>query len=196
MAAERTRRALTPLAIAALDLLVERDMHPYEMFTTMTERREDLVVKLRAGSLYHAVNRLAEDGLVVGVATERDGNRPERTTYAITDAGRERLQDEVADLLSRPAAEYPSFPFAVSVASNLDRDSVRKLFAVRLQRLDEQVASMRAGHARALGHAAEMYLLDLDYLIAMRTAEADWLRRTVERLDDETLDWKATCHDE
>ena len=28
------------------------------------------------------------------------------------------------------------------------------------------------------------------------TAEADWLRRTVERLDDETLDWKATCHDE
>ncbi|MFD9827330.1 PadR family transcriptional regulator [Tsukamurella tyrosinosolvens] len=189
-------RALTPLAIAALALLTERDMHPYEMFTTMTERRADIVVKLRAGSLYHTVKRLADDGLVVERGTDRDGNRPERTTYAVTAAGRERLQDTVADLLSEPAEEYPSFPLAVSEAHNLDRDRVRALFAARLRRLDADTAAMRAGHARALGHAAEMHLLDLDYLIAMRTAEADWLRRTVERLDDETLDWKATCHDE
>ncbi|WP_336671213.1 PadR family transcriptional regulator [Tsukamurella sp. USMM236] len=189
-------RALTPLAIAALALLTERDMHPYEMFTTMTERREDLVVKLRAGSLYHCVNRMAEDGLVTEIGTDRDGNRPERTTYAITAAGRERLQDTVAALLAEPAEEYPSFPLAVSEAHNLDRDRVRGLFAARLSRLEADVAAMREGHARALGHAAEVHLLDLDYLIAMRTAEADWLRRTVERLDDETLEWKATCHDE
>lgn len=189
-------RALTPLAIAALALLTERDMHPYEMFTTMTERREDLVVKLRAGSLYHSVNRLAEDGLVAEIGTDRDGNRPERTTYAITPAGRERLQDTVAALLGQPAEEYPSFPLAVSEAHNLDRDRVRELFAARLALLEADVTAMRADHARALGHAAEAHLLDLDYLIAMRTAEADWLRRTVERLDDETLEWKATCHDE
>lgn len=189
-------RALTPLSIAALALLTERDMHPYEMFTTMTERREDLVVKLRAGSLYHSVNRLAEDELVSEVGIDRDGNRPERTTYAITAAGRKRLEDTVAELLAEPADEYPSFPLAVSEAHNLDRDRVRELFAARLSRLEADIAAMRAGHARALGHAAEMHLLDLDYLIAMRTAEADWLRRTVERLDDETLEWKATCHDE
>ncbi|MCS3778390.1 PadR family transcriptional regulator [Tsukamurella ocularis] len=189
-------RALTPLAIAALALLTERDMHPYEMFTTMTERREDLVVKLRAGSLYHAVNRLAEDGSVVEAGTDRDGNRPERTRYAITEAGRERLQDTVAGLIAEPGEEYPSFPLAVSEAHNLDRDRVRELFTARLARLDADVAAIRAGHARALEHAAEVHLLDLDYLIAMRTAEADWLRRTVERLDDETLEWKATCHDE
>ncbi|TWS19235.1 PadR family transcriptional regulator [Tsukamurella asaccharolytica] len=193
MAGERT---LTPLAIAALALLTERDMHPYEMFTTMTERREDLIVKLRAGSLYHTVKRLADDGLVAERGTDRDGNRPERTTYAITATGRERLQDTVADLLAEPAEEYPSFPLAVSEAHNLDRDRVRELFAARLRRLDADVAAMRAGHARALGHTAEVHLLDLDYLIAMRTAEADWLRRTVERIDDETLEWKATCHDE
>ncbi|BDD81403.1 PadR family transcriptional regulator [Tsukamurella pulmonis] len=189
-------RALTPLAIAALALLTERDMHPYEMFTTMTERREDLVVKLRAGSLYHTVNRLAEDELVAETGTERDGNRPERTTYTITATGRERLQDTVAALLAEPAEEYPSFPLAVSEAHNLDRDRVRELFAARLRRIEADTAAMRAGHARALGHAAAMHLLDLDYLIAMRTAEADWLRRTIARLDDETLEWKATCHDE
>ncbi|MET9328209.1 helix-turn-helix transcriptional regulator [Tsukamurella sp. NPDC003166] len=189
-------REMAPLAIAALALLTERDMHPYEMFTTMVDRREDLVVKLRAGSLYHAVNRLADDGMVVAVSTERDGNRPERTTYGITPAGRERLQAVVADLLARPAEEYPRFPFAVSEAHNLDRGVVRALLAGRLERVDRELTEMRAGHARALERTAAAYLLDLDYLIAMRAAEADWLRRTVGRLDDETLDWKAHHHGE
>ncbi|GAA1096487.1 PadR family transcriptional regulator [Tsukamurella spumae] len=189
-------RALTPLAIAALALLAERDMHPYEMFTTMVDRREDLVVKLRAGSLYHAVNRLAEDGMVDAVGTERDGNRPERTTYAITAAGRERLHATVADMLARPAEEYPAFPLAVAEAHNLDRDTVVDLLRARLDRVDSDLQVMRDGLARALTRTLEVHLLDLDYLITMRAAEADWLRRTVERLDDDTLEWKAPCHGE
>ena len=32
-------RTLTPLALAVLDLLHERDMHPYEMHQTMLTRR-------------------------------------------------------------------------------------------------------------------------------------------------------------
>lgn len=185
-------RALSPLAIAALALLIERDMHPYEMFTTMVERHEELVVKLRAGSLYHAVKRLADDALVVAVGTERDGNRPERTTYAITERGRERLRSTVAGMLAGPTEEYPQFPLAIAEAHNLDRGLVLDLLRSRLAQLEAQLVAMRDGLARALGRTAEMYLLDLDYLIAMRTAEADWLRRTVGRLDDGTLTWKVT----
>ncbi len=189
-------RALTPLAIAALALLTERNMHPYEMFTTLVERREDLVVKLRAGSLYHAIKRLAEDGMVATVGTERDGNRPERTTYSITRAGRERLRDTVTEMLAMPVREYPTFPLAIAEANQLDRGAVADLLRARLGRVESEAERMREGHTRALEKAAEHHLLDLDYLIAMRTAEADWLRRTVARLDDRTLDWKATCHDE
>ncbi|BDH58819.1 hypothetical protein MTP03_37580 [Tsukamurella sp. PLM1] len=141
-------RALSPLAIAALALLIERDMHPYEMFTTMVERHEELVVKLRAGSLYHAVKRLADDALVVAVGTERDGNRPERTTYAITERGRERLRSTVAGMLAGPTEEYPQFPLAIAEAHNLDRGLVLDLLRSRLAQLEAQLVAMRDGLAR------------------------------------------------
>ena len=42
---------LTPLGLAALALLAERPMHPYEMYQTLVHRREDRNVKVRPGSL-------------------------------------------------------------------------------------------------------------------------------------------------
>lgn len=189
-------RALTPLAIAALALLTERPMHPYEMFTTMVERHEDLVVKLRAGSLYHSVNRLADDGMLTPVSTERDGNRPERTTYAITPAGRERLHATVADMLASPAQEYPQFPLAIAEAHHLDGALARELLTSRLHQMESRAAALRAGHARAATHVTESRILDIDYLAAMAEAEAAWLRGVLNRLHDHTLDWKATCHDD
>ncbi|AHD23593.1 hypothetical protein Y013_03505 [Rhodococcus pyridinivorans SB3094] len=52
----------------------------------LLRRREDNLIKLRPSSLYHTVSRLAESGLIRQEGTERAGNRPERTTYSITEA--------------------------------------------------------------------------------------------------------------
>ena len=70
--------SLTPLGVAALSLLVEEPMHPYEMYQLLVARHEDRLVKVRPGTLYHAVGRLEEQGLVEATGTEREGNRPER----------------------------------------------------------------------------------------------------------------------
>ena len=82
---------VTPLGIAVLALLAERPMHPYEMYRLLLERHEDRRVKVRPGSLYHTVDRMAENGLVEAIGTERDGGRPERTTYRVTDTGQQEL---------------------------------------------------------------------------------------------------------
>jgi DNA-binding PadR family transcriptional regulator len=72
--------SLTPLAVSILALLAERPMHPYEMYSLMLERHQDWVVKVKPGSLYHTVDRLARDELVEVAGTERAGSRPERTS--------------------------------------------------------------------------------------------------------------------
>ena len=48
---------LTPLQFAALAIYAEQPRHPYEVFQEMLKRREDRLVKVRPGTLYHAVNR-------------------------------------------------------------------------------------------------------------------------------------------
>jgi DNA-binding PadR family transcriptional regulator len=76
---------LTPLGVSVLALLRERPMHGYEMFQTLVARREDRIVKVRPGSLYHVVYRLAQEKLIRQTSTGRAGNRPERTIFEITD---------------------------------------------------------------------------------------------------------------
>ena len=131
---------ITPLALSALALLAERPMHPYEMYQLLLERHEDELVKVRPGSLYHAVERLEDHELVEVLGTEREGNRPERTTYAITDAGREALVGRLREMLSTPVNEFPQFPVALGEAHNGPPDLVVADLRSYVAGLDEQIA--------------------------------------------------------
>src|SRR5690606_6858900 len=75
---------LSPAATLVLAVLREAPMHPYEILVRLRKRRDDRLVRLNPGAVYHAVDRLERDGLVERAGVDRDGNRPERTVYAIT----------------------------------------------------------------------------------------------------------------
>ncbi|WP_370616029.1 PadR family transcriptional regulator [Mumia sp. Pv 4-285] len=182
--------ALSPLALAAIGLLVERPMHPYEMFQLLLERRDGHLMKVRAGSLYHAVERLHRDGLVDVVGTDRAGNRPERTTYALTDDGRAALHASVTEMLRTPVNEFPRFPIALSEAHNLPLDEALDLFEHRRTALDAEIADLRTIIDAARGSAVdEAYWFVADYRRAVLAAERDWLDRLIDRLRTKDLTW-------
>lgn len=181
---------LAPLGVAALAMLLERPMHPYEMFQLMQVRRDDRLVKVRPGSLYHAIARLERDGLAEIVGTDRDGRRPERTTYAVTDAGREQLTDELISLLRAPADEYPQFPHALSQAHHLPADQVERLLAERVEVLRARDEQLEAGTARVIAkELPERFWIDIGYQRAMLTAEIAWLDDLRRRLASGDLPW-------
>ena len=186
-----TRHArLTPLGIAALALLAERAMHPYEMYQLLMQRREDRLVKVRPGSLYHAIDRLAGQRLVCALGTEREGNRPERTTYEITAEGRSALTDRVSEMLATPVNEYPEFPLAIGEAHNLPRETVLHLLECRrmsLQSESEQLASAVA-EVSAKG-IARRFWLDVTYQRALLDAEIAWIDDLLSELGSGALDW-------
>lgn len=182
--------ALSPISLAALGLLVERPMHPYEMYQLLLERAEDRLLKVRPGTLYHAVDRLARDGLARALRTEREGNRPERTTFDITESGRRTLSRRIGEMLATPADEYPEFPLAISEAHNLTRAQVVAALRSRMQALaDEQQAI--TSRLRALGgdRIPRLYWLDVDYDRALRDAEIRWLGTVVADLESGELAW-------
>jgi DNA-binding PadR family transcriptional regulator len=180
---------LTPLAVSALALLCERPMHPYEMYRLMIERRGDRVVKVRPGSLYHAVDRMAADALVEATGTDRNGARPERTIYRITDAGRAAMRDSIRGLLEEPVNEFPSFPVALAEMHNLPRAEATALLTARIDRLEEERAEIESVLAGKQGQVAEAYLLYGHYYVEMVRAELSWLRRLVTRLEAKELEW-------
>lgn len=189
------RRALSnPLALAVLATLSQRPMHPYEMASTMREQHYDTAVKLNYGSLYSVVESLRKAGCIDVEGVERTGNRPERTVYRITPAGRVELTDRLGAMLGRPAREYPEFVAGLAFMVTLHPDEVRKHLARRVGLLGAEVAGMReelADAARGAGDAppvARVFLLEDEYQLRMRETELAWVRELLGDLAAGTLD--------
>jgi DNA-binding PadR family transcriptional regulator len=182
---------LTPLAISVLALLEERPMHAYEMYQLLITRHNDRLLKVRPGSLYHTVERLAGQQYVRAIGTERAGNRPERTTYELTPEGSEALKHRVESAIETYVYEYPLFPVVLSEAHNLDADDAVLRFRRRIEDLElqlDEIDQALAG-ARARG-VPEPYWMAGSYVRGQIAAERDWLVTTIERIESKDLEWQ------
>jgi DNA-binding PadR family transcriptional regulator len=185
------RQALkTPLALAVLNLLNERPMHPYEMQRLMKERGHDFVIKLKGGSLYSTIERLMTAALIEAVATSREGRRPERTVYTITETGRDELILWMRELLARPTQEYPWFGAVLAFASALPPDDVQFLLGFRMAALEAEIAAAESMlQAMARQEIPRLFGIEGEYGLAMRRAELAWIRQIVEDITTGALTW-------
>ncbi|WP_415973544.1 PadR family transcriptional regulator [Rhodococcus sp. 077-4] len=181
---------VNPLGVSVLALLSEGPMHPYEMYQLLLARKEDRIVKIRPGSLYHAVGRLHEQELVTEVGTDRGGNRPERTTYDITPAGRRVLTDRLAEILRTPVREYPQFTLGLSEMHNLAASQAIALLRARIEDLTREIDEL-AGYQQLAAdrEVSEIYWAGIDYTHHMLSAEVSWLTSYLERIDSGELPW-------
>jgi DNA-binding PadR family transcriptional regulator len=69
-------------------------VHGYDVRRELMSWNVDQWANIQPGSIYHALRKLTEDGLLEEVATEQVGARPARTTYRVTPAG-DREFDEM-----------------------------------------------------------------------------------------------------
>lgn len=189
--AQPGRGAMTPLAIAVLALLDERPMHPYEMYQLLLARREDMLVKVRPGSLYHAVGRLADGEMVMAEGIGREGNRPERTTYRITAAGRHALRGRIAELLRAPVQEFPIFRLALAEAHTLPSEDVVALLGERVEHLSRSLADVDAMLDWTRAHdMPRRYCIVLEYMHATIRADLAWIEQFAAELDSGAVEWE------
>jgi len=181
---------LTTLGMTVLALLNEKPMHAYEMYQLLVSRQEDRLIKVRLGTVYHTVERLAGQHYVEATGTDRAGNRPERTTYAITSEGDAALRRTVARTIETPEYEYPRFPVALSEAHNLPADETVRLLTRRTEHLQEQVDELDSTveQIRTEG-LEEAYWFVADYLRTQTVAELTWLRTIIDRIESKDLPW-------
>ncbi|MDH2426894.1 PadR family transcriptional regulator [Sphaerisporangium sp. TRM90804] len=183
-----TRRS--PLAMALLSLVCEEPMHAYRMQQMIKERHKDDVVNVaQRNSVYQTIERLRRDGLITVRETSREENRPERTVYQPSDAGRETLRRWMREMLSAPAREFPEFPAALAFLPVLDPGEARAA-------LEERVAALRArlaGLDRDLTEGAKflprLFLLETEYMRAMAATELDHVRGLVANLAAGEVTW-------
>ncbi|MFG2071771.1 PadR family transcriptional regulator [Nonomuraea maritima] len=180
------------VGLTVLALLTVRPSHPYELHRFILDTHKDYVTGLPR-SLYHAVERLARDELIVPVGTDREGRRPERTVYEITDEGRAELRARLRQLLERPDPDRRAFVAAVSLLGCLPLPEARRALRARAATIEGLLAGMEA-HMRAVSDTGlpAILMLEVELERALHTAELGWIEGVLDRLDRGELDWEVT----
>lgn len=186
MGAKR-RKLGNPLALAVMVLLSEHPMHPYEIAQTLRRRGKENSVKINFGSLYTVVQNLEKHGYVEVAEVQRQGNRPERTLYGLTGAGREEMLDWMADLVAVPAREFPLFETALSLIGVLPPDEAVALLEERVDALDIQHAALDAILSKLYERMPRLFVVETEFQLHMIAAQAAWIRGLLRDIADGSL---------
>jgi len=178
------------LALAILSYLTQRPMHPYELSRTLRENDDVRSIKFNHGSLYMVVGQLARAGFIAELETSREGQRPERTVYALTDAGRRELRDWLSELVEQPQHEYPHFVAALSLIAALPPGEVLVLLRRRLDRLAGQRTEIR-DHVDTLvsGGLHPLFLVEEEYRLALLDADSAFTERFIDQITQPETGW-------
>jgi len=184
-----------PLALAVLVTLSERPMHPYEVGQTLRQRAKQESVRLNYGSLYAVVEALEKRGLIRAKETVRDGKRPERTIYEITDDGAREMVDWMTELIGAPAKEYPAFMAGLSFLPALEPDEALSALHIRADVLTVKLAGLKgAMEAAKQAGLPRLFELEVEYELQLLAAELQFVTALIAEIESGTLDglemWK------
>jgi len=178
------------LALAVMSYLSQQPMHPYELGRTLREHGDARSIKFNHGSLYMVVGQLARAGYIAELETSREGQRPERTVYALTDAGRAEFRDWLGDLVAEPQHEYPHFVAALSLIGALPPSEVVPLLRHRLDRLHAERTEIRDLIDTALaGGLPGLFLVEEEYRLALLAAETSFVEEFIGKITDPQTGW-------
>lgn len=108
------------LRIFILGMLNNEDHHPYDIKKFIAKHTMDQV-PFSDGNLYYNFDSLEKKGLIVKKQVVQSDNRPDKTTYGITDEGREHLREEIYAAFAEAKSVqtlYSSLPFLYLVDRN------------------------------------------------------------------------------
>ena len=160
-------------------------VHGYDVRRELLSWSADKWANVQPGSIYHALRKLAEEGLLRAVATEQVGARPARTTYEITPKG----IDEFEVLLRQMWWELrqPADPFAVAVSflPALPREEAAAALRNRARLLRATLEAMRASvESDWMTKSTPTHVGWMFELSGARTeAEIAWCERIAERVE-------------
>ncbi|MBF8185622.1 PadR family transcriptional regulator [Nonomuraea sp. K274] len=177
------------VGLTVLALLSVRAAHPYELHRFIVDTHKDYIAGLPR-SLYHAVERLARDELVVPAKTDRAGRRPERTVYEITEEGRKELATRLRRLLEQPDPDRRTLVAGLSLIGCLPPDEAQRALRGRAATIEGVLAGMDA-HRRAMTDSGlpEILMIEVECEQALHTAELEWIRGLLDRLGKGELEW-------
>lgn len=148
-------------------------MHGHRLRLEAERTHVHLWTDISVGAVYGAMKRLASEGLLREAGREREGNRPIRQLYEITEAGRLALAGLRQTGLSEIEFKFDPFDLALTRTDPDTLDALPSVLAERLETVRKQLAELRqiiAGAREYVGEAKHWALRHIEYRLEAETA--------------------------
>jgi DNA-binding PadR family transcriptional regulator len=136
--------------------------------------RTELWTDIKPGSLYGALHRMAEEGVIDVVRTEQEGKMPARTVYAITPAGKDELI-AIRDEALRETALHPDpVDLALTAAGDLSAEQMTAVISNRRAALVANRAMLQQLREYAEPHLTALESITFEHSLLRLEAEIAW----------------------
>ena len=159
-------------------------VHGYDVRRELLSWSADKWANVQPGSIYHALRKLAEEGLLRAVSTEQVGSRPARTLYELTDKGAAEFQTLLRGnwwhLADRPDPFMAAFAFLPA----MPREEAAAALRNRAIQLRAGVQQLEAAMAADWADRKPVYVSWMwDLSMARAEAEIAWCERTAKKIE-------------
>ena len=164
-------------------------MHGHRLRLEAERTRVHLWTDISVGAVYGAMKRLAAEGLLREAGREREGNRPIRQLYEITEEGRVALTMLRRAGLSEVEFKFDPFDLALTRLDPASLDTLPQVLSERLGEMRVRLAEMRRISEEAreyIGVAKQWALHHFEYRLEAEVAYlADLLAAAPDIVADE-----------
>jgi DNA-binding PadR family transcriptional regulator len=162
----------------------EGDMHGHQLRQLAEKEHIDEWTEVTVGALYGALKRLATEGLIESVRTEREGAYPERQVWRITRAGTVALAQLREQGLREIVQRADPFDLAMSRPDLQHAEQIPALIDARLAELRAMLASTQARDAIIVQYLSPLEQHVMAHKTARLRAEIAWHEQLIEHLPE------------
>ena len=161
-------------------------VHGYDVRRELLSWNADKWAKIQPGSIYHALRKLSEEGLLREVAKEQVGARPARTTYEITETGAQEFMGLLRGSWWSIEGQADPFMAAFSFLPALSRKEAAAGLRNRAVQLRAGIEQLRSARDSGWAESKPTYVSWMWELVMDRSeAEILWCERTAKRVEAE-----------
>lgn len=139
---------------------------------------------MSVGAIYGGIKRMASEGLIRGLRSERDGAYPERQIYGIGDEGRMALATLKREALTGIVQRADPFDLAMSRLDLSRLDSLENVVAGRIARLKEMAAEADTHLVSIRQYLSFTEQIVMKHKTAKLRVEVDWHQELLDRLPE------------
>jgi DNA-binding PadR family transcriptional regulator len=156
----------------------------YEVRRELETWHADRWANIAYGSIYHALKKMAEEGLIETVGEEQVGNRPARIGYTITPAGEDTFQNLLREYWWEVKPVIDPFMVAVAFMPFLPNEEIIAALRTRKTAIEATIEALEFQAKQPPDEYRPPHVAELLRLMARRAAvEIDWSKEVVTKVE-------------